>query len=453
MRVITARTPGLGDATYLVTHEGEAVLVDPQRDIGRFLAAAEEADVQVRYVLETHLHNDYVSGGREFARRTGAELVLPAGAGAAFPHTPAFHDEDLAGRTMTVRPLHTPGHTPEHVSYLVLIDGEPVAVFTGGSLLVGAAGRTDLLGPERARQLARLQYGSLRRLAALPVETGVYPTHGEGSFCTASGAGLTTSTIGHERRHSPVLAYPDAEAFADGQLAGLVPYPKYYAHMGPANLMGPAPAPEPSVPELSIDDVRALPDEVGLIDIRPRAAFAHAHMPGALNVELSDQFGVWVGWLLDWNSPIALVAEPEQDVEEAVTQLLRIGFDDVRGVFPDMAAWRRAGHPTRSHDLATPLDHVMAAARGERPQLLDVRAPDEWDAAHLPGSVHRYLPDLVDGVPDGLDATRPVWLACASGYRATIAAGLVERHGLRPVVVTEGGIADLLARTGHPAVA
>jgi glyoxylase-like metal-dependent hydrolase (beta-lactamase superfamily II)/rhodanese-related sulfurtransferase len=451
MKVITARTPGLGDATYLFAHEGEAVLVDPQRDIGRFLRAAEEADVQVRYVLETHLHNDYVSGGRELARRTGAELVLPAGAGAAFAYTPAFHNEDLPGRTMTVRPLHTPGHTPEHVSYLVLIDGEPVAVFTGGSLLVGAAGRTDLLGPERARQLARLQFGSLRRLAALPADTGLYPTHGEGSFCTASGAGRTTSTIGYERDHSPALAHADAEAFADAQLAGLVPYPRYYAHMGPANLMGPTPAPDHVVPELSVDDVSALRDRVALIDVRPRTAFAHAHIAGSLNVELSDQFGVWVGWLLDWNSPIALIADADQDVDEAVTQLARIGFDDVQGVLRGVAAWRQAGHPTRSFDLATPLDHVMATERGEHPQLLDVRAPDEWDDGHVPGSVHRYLPDLVTGVPDDLDATRPVWIACASGYRAGIAAGLLERHGLQPVVVTNGGISDLLARRARPA--
>jgi glyoxylase-like metal-dependent hydrolase (beta-lactamase superfamily II)/rhodanese-related sulfurtransferase len=446
MEVITARTPGLGDASYLFAHEGEAVLVDPQRDIGRFLDAAERADVQVRYVLETHLHNDYVSGGRELARRTGAELVLPAGAGAAFAHTPAFHSEDLVARTMTVRPIHTPGHTPEHVSYLVLIEGEPVAVFTGGSLLVGAAGRTDLLGLERARQLARLQYGSLRRLAALPADTGLYPTHGEGSFCTVSGAGRATSTIGYERDHSVVLAYPDAEAFADAQLAGLVPYPKYYAHMGPTNLMGPTPAPDPTVPELSVDDVVALQDRVELVDVRPRTAYAAAHIPDALNIELDDQFGVWVGWLLEWNSPVVLIADADQDVEEAATQLARIGFDDVRGVLRGVAAWQHAGRPTRLFDLVTPLDYVMARERRERIQLLDVRAPNEWDVGHLSDSVHRYVPDLVAGVPDELDAARPVWIGCASGHRASIAAGLLERHGLQPVVLATSGIPELLQR-------
>ncbi|MCC7106423.1 MAG: MBL fold metallo-hydrolase, partial [Chloroflexi bacterium] len=191
------RTPGLGDATYILSHAGVGVVVDPRRDIDRFLAVAREMQLQVRYVLETHVHNDYLSGGRELAGETGATLVLPAGAGVAFEHLPAFHQEELGGGAgLTIRPIHTPGHTPEHVSYLVLIDGQPVALFSGGSLLVGAAGRSDLLGQPRARQLAVLQYGSVQRLAALPDEVGLYPTHGEGSFCAASGAGRSVSTIG-----------------------------------------------------------------------------------------------------------------------------------------------------------------------------------------------------------------------------------------------------------------
>src|SRR5687768_8944044 len=214
MEIRSIRTPGLGDATYLLSHRGLGVVVDPQRDIDRFLAAAGELEVRVRYVLETHVHNDYVSGGRELAQETGSELVLPAGSGVAFAFTPAFHQEELGGEAgLTIRPIHTPGHTPEHVSYLVLIDGKPAALFSGGSLLVGSAGRPDLLGRPRARQLAVLQYGSVSRLARLPDEVGLFPTHGEGSFCTASGAGRSTSTIGEEKRSNPVLAYPDAEAF------------------------------------------------------------------------------------------------------------------------------------------------------------------------------------------------------------------------------------------------
>jgi hydroxyacylglutathione hydrolase len=226
MHIQTLRTPGLGDATYVLTHQDLAIVVDPQRDIERFWDAAREAGADDRFVLETHVHNDYVSGGRTLAGETGTQLVLPAGAGAAFQHVPAFHLEDVpADAGLVIRPVHTPGHTPEHVSYLVLLDGQPAALFSGGSLLVGSAGRTDLLGAPRARQLARLQYGSVHRLAQLPDDVGLFPTHGEGSFCTTSGAGRTSSSIGQENHSNPVLAHRDAEAFADAQLANLRTWP------------------------------------------------------------------------------------------------------------------------------------------------------------------------------------------------------------------------------------
>ncbi|MER3420118.1 MAG: MBL fold metallo-hydrolase, partial [Chloroflexota bacterium] len=263
MNVIRIRTPELGDTSYLLTHNGMGILVDPQRDVDRFLKAA-GVGVRLRYVLETHLHNDYVSGGREAARRSGAELVLPAGAGVAFPHTPAFHLEEFGDGDLRVRPLHTPGHTPEHMSYLVLLDGQPAALFSGGSLLVGSAGRTDLLGPERAYQLAVLQYGSLQRLCRLPDAVALFPTHGEGSFCTTSHAGREASTIGLERRENPALAYPDAGSFAKGQLAGIGPFPRYYAFMGRINLLGPPPMPDLHVPELTPAQVRALLDTASL---------------------------------------------------------------------------------------------------------------------------------------------------------------------------------------------
>lgn len=452
MNVIRIRTPGLGDTSYLLTHNGIGILVDPQRDVDRFLRAAHDAGVRLRYVLETHLHNDYVSGGREAARRSGAELVLPAGAGVAFEHTPAFHLEEFGDRGLVIRPLHTPGHTPEHMSYLVLIDGRPVALFSGGSLLVGSAGRTDLLGPERAHQLAVLQFGSLQRLARLPDEVALLPTHGEGSFCTVTGAGREASTIGVEQRENPALAYPDAESFAEGQLAALAPFPRYYAYMGRINLLGPPPMPDLRVPELTPAQVQALVGSVQIIDGRPRQDFAAGHIPGALGIELSEQFGVWTGWLVPFNAPLVLVLNPDQDAREAATQLARIGYDDVRGVLRGLDAWREASLPLVSFPIQTAQELATALARGERPQVLDVRAPDEWRAGHLPGSVHRYLPDLVDGVPPELEPSAPVWVACGSGYRAVIATGLLERHGYRPVLLT-GGIPELLAylAAGQPA--
>jgi hydroxyacylglutathione hydrolase len=446
MEITNLRTPGLGDATYVLEHEGMAVVVDPQRDIDRFEAVLEQRDLELRYVLETHLHNDYVSGGPALAARHGGELVLPAASGAAYDHTPAFHQEDLPGwGGLTLRPIHTPGHTPEHTSYLVLLDGRPTAVFSGGSLLVGSSGRPDLLGPERARTLALLQYLSVNRLARLPDDTGLYPTHGEGSFCTASGAGRTTSTIGQERRENPVLQVEDKERFVKFTLSDLQPWPTYYRHMGPANLFGPEPMPETTVPELGVEDVGTRAAEVVVLDGRPRAAFAEGHVPGSVGIELGEQFGVWAGWVLDFDAPVQLVLEPGQDATEAVTQLARVGFDSVQGVLWGLDGWRAAGQPVLTFDTATVAEAASALDGDDDVQFLDVRAPGEREDVALPGAIGRYVPDLVHGAPPELDLGRPVWVACGSGYRATIAAGLLERHGVVPVVVDGGGVPDIAA--------
>lgn len=442
MDIRSFRTPGLGDSTYLLTYEGTALLIDPQRDVDRFLEPLDELGVELRFVLETHIHNDYVSGGREAADRTGAGLVLPAASGAAFRHIPAFHNEDLPDDVLTVRPIHTPGHTPEHTSYLVLIDDEPIALFSGGSLLVGAAGRPDLLGMDRADSLARLQYRSVNRLAKLGDEVGLYPTHGEGSFCTASGAGRHTSTIGDERKTNPVLNYPSEDAFVDGQLAGLQPYPRYYAHMGPANLMGPVPPPRTEIPHLAPDEVRRLQDHGTLVvDARPRDFFSDGHIPGALGVELRDDFGTWVGWLADFDAEIVLVVNADQDQQEAITQLNRIGFDRVIGVMVGMDSWLVEGFPVDHLITVSHADFVEAVGSGE--QIVDVRSPGEWDADHVEGSRHLYVPELIGDVPTSIDQERPVWLICATGYRATIAGGLLRRHGLKVNVYSTGGVEDV----------
>ena len=446
MHISTLRTPGLGDTTYLLSHAGVAIVVDPQRDVERFLEAAHEAGAEIRFVLETHVHNDYVSGGRILAGEAGARLLLPAGAGVAFEHVPAFHLEDVpADAGLVIRPIHTPGHTPEHVSYLVLLEGRPVAVFSGGSLLVGSAGRSDLLGEPRARQLARLQYGSVHRLAQLPDGVGLFPTHGEGSFCAASGAGRTSSTIGEEKRSNPVLAHQDADAFADAQLANLQPYPRYYAHMAPINVLGPRPLPKVEIPELSSTEAAALDSQTWLVDARPRAAFAAGHIPGALGIELADDFATWVGWLLPFDAPVILVLEPDQSVTEVRTQLARIGFERVLGVVRGVGAWRAEGRPLASFRTVDAGAFAKAVQHGQAAQVLDVRSPAEWQAGHLLGSVHHYLPDLAAAIPEEITADRDVWVACASGYRASIAAGLLERAGYRPVVLLGGGIGDVLA--------
>ncbi len=427
------RTPGLGDTTYVLTHGGAAIVVDPQRDIERFSLYLDTQGADLQLVLETHVHNDYVSGGRELAAAHGAALVLPAASGAAFDHVPAFHNEAMMVGDLTVRPLHTPGHTPEHTSYLVVLDDEPYAVFSGGSLLVGAAGRPDLLGPERARQLARLQHGSVHRLAALPDHVGLYPTHGEGSFCTVTTAGRHTSTIGDEKRSNHVLTFADAESFADAQLAALQPYPSYYAFMGPLNLVAP-PRPTREFAELRVDEI---PGDAEVVDVRPRESFAAGHLPGSLGIPEDDATAVWAGWLLPFDTQVVLVAETDQDVAEIVRQFIRIGFDHVLGVVRDLGDEATASY--RTVDVA----EVAAAVRHRRPLLVDVRAPDEWEAGHIDASRHCYVPDLREGLA-GLEEGTEVWLACRTGRRATIAAGLVEQLGLAPVVLDRKGVDEVL---------
>jgi glyoxylase-like metal-dependent hydrolase (beta-lactamase superfamily II)/rhodanese-related sulfurtransferase len=448
VEIISIRTPSLGDATYVAVHGDNAVIIDPQRDIGRFTDVLEDRGLTLTHVLETHMHNDYISGGRDLAQSRGADLVLPAASGAAFAFRAAFHNEDLdATSGLTIRPLHTPGHTPEHTSYLLLIDGEEHAVFTGGSLLVGAAGRSDLLGTEYARELSRLQFGSLQRLGLLPDATGVFPTHGEGSFCTASGAGRTTSTIGQEKAENPLYSFKDAEAFITDQLSSLVPYPRYYAHMGPTNKQNPTAVTITAPPELSAAEAAAqVASGTMVLDGRDRYSFASAHIAGSIGIELGDSYAPWTGWLLEYNAPLVLVLDDVADSVAAATELARIGFTDIRGVIRGIDKWAKAGQPTSSYPTATHTDLMaqLPVQSGDL-QVLDVRDPLEWKAGHIKGSYHRYVPDIAEGLPGELDLSKPVWVVCQSGNRATIAAGLLEMQGAQPIVVAKGGVTDILS--------
>ena len=444
MDIRSVRTAGLGNTTYVASHDGVAIVVDPQRDIDRFEEVVADMGVHVQLVLETHIHNDYVSGGRSLAERLGADLVMPAGAAPMFRHRPAFHHEDVDLGSMVVRPIHTPGHTPEHTSYLVLIEGDPRAVFTGGSLLAGSAGRTDLLGWDRAESLARLQYGSVQRLARLPDATRLYPTHGAGSFCTTGGASRADSTIGDERATSPVLAHGDEESFVATQLSGLSPYPSYYQYMGPINLTGPEARERFEAPEITPAELWGFGESVAVVDARPITRYAAGHVPGSISVELKRDFGVWVGWLMPFDSPLVLVVDVDQDVEEALRQLSRIGFDDVRGVLRGIQSWDR---PLAAHRIAGPEEFAAAAASGE--QIIDTRSPAEWELGVIDGSTLLYVPDVVHAAEKGLDRARPVWVACATGFRAGISASLLAAKGFEPVVLAGSGVTEVLAAMSH----
>jgi hydroxyacylglutathione hydrolase len=443
-------TEGLGDNTYLLASGDEALIIDPQRDVGRFLAVAEERRVTVRGVLETHVHNDYVSGALEIAARTGAEVAAPVKGNYAFPHRGLAEKDEVAIGDLRVVAIETPGHTPEHLAYLVYRSGheDPLAAFTGGSLLVGNAGRTDLLGRDRAEELARLQFASLRRLASLPATARILPTHGAGSFCVATGqSGDRTSTVEEERQANTAIRAPDADTFVREQLTGLPDYPAYYRHMAPINRAGPrvlGEIPEPA--PLGAEEVARLMDEgVWLVDARDRADFAAGHVPGSIHIELGPMFGSYLGWVIPFGDPVALVLPPEGG-REAATQLARVGYDDVRGHLDGgIDSWMGAGRPVSSF-LLMDVDALCEALRSDDPPVvLDVRQDVEHRQVALAGSTHiplGELPHRTDDVPpDG-----EVWAICATGLRSATAASLVERQGRSVRLVTPGGVKQVVAR-------
>jgi hydroxyacylglutathione hydrolase len=444
-------TEGLGDTSYLLTAGGEAILVDPQRDVDRFLASVEARGVRVRSVLETHVHNDYVSGGREIARRTGAEIAGPAAAGYRFGHRGLSEGDEIRLGDLRLVAMATPGHTPEHLAYVVQgPDGEPIAVFTGGSLLVGSAGRTDLLGEDRTEELTRAQFASLRRLAELPDPVRVLPTHGGGSFCVASKAGTErTSTMARERGANGALLETDEEAFVRSHTSGLFAFPDYYRHMAPINRAGPRilggiPVPPVLSPANVADRARK---GTWLVDGRDREAFAGAHVAGSLNVELNEQFSSYVGWLVPFGEPVALIAERHGDAPEAARHLMRIGYEEqvVGYLSGGIEAWEEAGLPVRTYAVGQVDDLCAQLAGPEPPLVLDVRQEREHRSAALPGSLHVFVGDLparLDDVP----RDRPVWAACASGHRSSMAASVLDAAGIPVTLLARGGIRDVLKR-------
>ena len=426
LSVIPIETPSLGDRTYVV-HDGEvAFVVDPQRDIDRVLAVLEEHGVRLTHVLETHIHNDYLTGGLALAETTGAAYLVNGADEVAFDRTPVSEGEQIEiGPRMQVTALATPGHTFTHLSYALrdTATGTDVAVFSGGSLLFGATGRPDLLGPEHTDDLAHRQHDSAHRLAELlPDDAEVYPTHGFGSFCAATQSDATSSTIGQEREGNPVLTQ-DQETYVRELLAGLGAYPAYYAHMSPANAEGPS-APDLSAPSLADATELRRRIEAGewIVDLRNRTAFAAGHAPGTLNFGIDGGFATYLGWLIPWGTPLTLLGESADDVAEAQRELVRIGIDrpaaHATGTPEDWADGDLASFETATFaDLAQVRHHREVV-------ILDVRRADEYDAAAIEGAVNIPIHELwhrVDEVPPG-----EVWVHCASGYRASVAASILD---------------------------
>lgn len=435
LSIETIETTGLGDRSYLA-HDGRvAVVIDPQRDVDRVLRLIEQRGVHLTYVFETHIHNDYVTGGLELARATGATYCVADGDDVKFQRL-AIRDGDVVSTgLMRVRALHTPGHTHHHFSYaLEDSDGTVHGVFTGGSLLYGATGRTDLVGPQYTVELTHAQYHSVRRLAELlPAETPIFPTHGFGSFCSATPTTGDASTIGDQRRVNPALTR-DEQAFVDELIEGLDAYPAYYTHMAPLNRVGPDPV-DLSMPD-PVDPVeirRRIDAGEWVVDLRGRRAFAAGHLAGSLGFELSNSFVTYLGWLYRWGAPVTLIGESEQQVLDARRELVRIGVDAITGAA--VGDVRTMAEPDRIRAYGVSDFKGLAARATEHPvHVLDTRLKGENVASSVAGAQHIPLHELLQRrheVPAG-----EVWIHCASGYRASVAASILD-DGTRELVLVD----------------
>jgi hydroxyacylglutathione hydrolase len=442
---------GLGHlSTFLVDDaSGTAAVVDPRRDVDVYLDAARNAAVRITHVVETHLHNDYVSGGRELASLTGAQHVIGAGAELAYEHRPVRDREAFEVGKLRFTALDTPGHTPEHVSYAVADTSradEPVLLFTGGSLLVGAVGRTDLLGADRAEAYARDQYRSLHSVL-LPHEdsVAVHPTHGAGSLCASGIASTPWSSIGYERRNNSYLQHRDAETFARALLDGQPAFPRYFARMRPLNQAGPALL-GPRVPEprpLRVDEVRdAVAADALVVDLRSPAAYATSHVPGSLSIPAGSSFGTWLGWVVPHDRPLVLLLDDPSDWDGAARQLLRIGHEPARGYLRGgFRAWADAGEPVEAGASVTveELQRSLDAGRNDAPLVIDVRQASEFERGHVPGAVHIGAGEL-PGRLASLPRDRPLVTICASGYRSSVAASLLRQAGFEDVTWVADGV-------------
>ena len=439
IEIVTIDTPSLGDRTYLASDGVRALVIDPQRDIDRVLAVAAERDVAITHVFETHIHNDYVSGGLALARQSGAAYHVNAADAVAFSRVGIGDGDTIpVGPFMRVRVIATPGHTFTHLAYALEdgLTGEVKAVFTGGSLLHGSTGRPDLLGPEHTLTLAAAQHASARRLArALPDRTAVYPTHGFGSFCaaTSSGAG-SSSTIGAEKQSNPALTQ-GADDYATALVAGLDAYPAYYAHMAVANAAGPqAPDLAPPARVSARELARRIAAGQWVVDVRHRRTFAAGHVPGSFSFEYGDSFATYLGWLIPWGAPLTLIGETSGQIAAAQRDLARIGIDRLAG-----AAITCSGNGHASSYMATyrVSDFPGLAAAWDRQDfaVLDVRRASERAGGYLAGSLHAPLHELPDRLRDVPQL--PLWVHCQGGYRAHIAASLLQAAGHTVVAIDD----------------
>ncbi|OIJ26237.1 MBL fold metallo-hydrolase [Nocardioides luteus] len=425
---------GLGNNAYLVDlGEGAALAVDASRDLRALRAEADRRGLRVTHAADTHLHADFLSGAVQLAADEGAQVLASKAGGRTFEHTALEDEQEIAlNGGLVLRALATPGHTDEHLSFALLDGDRALGVFSGGSLIVGSAARVDLVDPARTESLARAQFRSVRRIAALGDDTALWPTHGGGSFCSTAATATSTSTIGKERATNALLDL-DEEGFVRALLDSHGTYPTYFRRLGERNRRGPAVVGARPVLEAIPAQVAAEGQRHGvvLVDVRPIAAFAAAHPRDALSIPLRGAFASWLGWVAPHDRPIIVLRDEDQDPDEILWQALKIGYENLTGeISGGLAAWEEAGLPIAS----LPMTDVATA--GEK-RVIDVRQGREYEAGHVPGALHLELGSLENAAPGLADV--PTLVMCGHGERAMSAASILQRHGFTRLTVLNGG--------------
>lgn len=433
---------GLGNSAYLIgSHETKkAILIDPLRDIDRYLHTASELGLTLTHVLDTHLHADFISGNREIAQQTNAVIGASATAGLAFDHSPLTESSIIDLGAFQIRVMTTPGHSPEHISFLITDENKkPSALFSGGALIVGGAARTDLLGHEHTHSLAHELYETIHnKLLKLPDEVNVFPTHGAGSFCIAPASSERTTTIGNERKHNHLAQAQSKEEFIKRSLTGLPAYPTYYKYMRGLNqqgakILGGVPVLKP----LSASEVKSQTDEgVVVLDVRHFKQFGQGHIPNSYGIFVNAPLVVWAGWVIPFEAKILLVAESTDQRLDATRQLIRIGYDNFAGYLEGgIEAWAKE-YPVES------VQNINAKELRERlneVNVLDVRRTSEWNDGHIPNATH------VEGgrlawEEFNFPQDKPLVIQCAGGNRSMVAISVLKRQGYKNILQAEGGI-------------
>ena len=438
---------GLAQASFFLAcpRSREAIIIDPRRDVDVYVEHARAHNVRIVYSFETHVHADFACGSRELAA-IGAKTIAGPGANLRYAHHQATHGERLRVGDLSIEFLHTPGHTPEHLTVLTSHPDEPVRLFTGDTLFVGAVGRPDLLGEEQTRQLAGDLYDSLfKKILVLDDRIQVHPGHGAGSLCGAGIGKEEFTTIGQEKRFNPMLQHTTKEAFVAAVLADLPDTPPYFSRMKKLNQEGP--------PLLGLVNGYRGPAAISpgsattairsggiMIDLRGASAFAAAHPLGALNLAYGSKVGYWGGYVLPHDARVVLLAADAREAAEAARQLIRIGVSRIDGyVAGGFDAWQNAGLPTASYPITNVQDLHANVSGAKPPLVVDVRTTKEWNAGHIEGALHIPLGDLARRAAE-LPRDRTVATICEAGYRSSLAASVLSRAGVDQLVNVTGGM-------------